>query len=163
SVVIGNTAPLWPDITFVGTIILNRNVLGDLRGVPFTGSANLPFGIDPQLSPLANNGGATPTRLPLPGSPLRERGSNPTGLANDQRGAGYPRILGSAADIGAVESLDAIGTPIAMGTELPDVAVPGSYAHQFKITYFDDTAIAVGSLGDDDVRVIGPNGFDMPA
>ena len=44
----------------------------------------------------------------LPGSPAINAGSNPFGLATDQRGAGFPRVVGGATDMGAYES----GTPV---------------------------------------------------
>ncbi len=57
----------------------------------------------PGLQPLAANGGATPTRIPQAGSPVVDAGSNALGLTNDQRGPGFPRSVGAAPDIGAVE------------------------------------------------------------
>jgi hypothetical protein len=39
----------------------------------------------------------------LPGSPAINAGSNPLGLTTDQRGGGFPRVLGGAADMGAYE------------------------------------------------------------
>jgi parallel beta-helix repeat protein len=62
----------------------------------------------PLLGPLSNNGGPTPTRLPLPGSPLLDACSSSD---DDQRGFTRPRDLttatnvsgGNASDIGAVE------------------------------------------------------------
>ena len=59
---------------------------------------------DPMLAPLANNGGATFTHALLPGSPAVDAGSNVAGLTRDQRGSGYVREFGAAADIGAYES-----------------------------------------------------------
>ena len=79
-----------------------------MGGFTFTESApgtNL-FGLDPLLGPLAYNGGPTLTRALLPGSPALDRGSNPEGLTEDQRGYGSDRVVGAAADIGAYESRD---------------------------------------------------------
>ena len=39
-----------------------------------------------------------------PGSPAIDAGSNPLGLGPDQRGVGYARVVGPAADIGAYET-----------------------------------------------------------
>lgn len=58
---------------------------------------------DPRLQTLANNGGLTRTHALSPGSTVIDRGANPTGIAYDQRGAGYTRESGAAADIGAYE------------------------------------------------------------
>lgn len=85
----------------------------------FTGSHNLitacnrsvpadTISADPQLAPLADNGGPTRTHAPLPGSPAVDTGDNIHGLAFDQRGVGYPRVAGAAADIGSFESSDRI-------------------------------------------------------
>ena len=59
----------------------------------------------PLLAPLGNYGGPTPTMPPLPGSPAINAGA-PTAFATDQRG--FPRVVGPAPDIGAVESGNAI-------------------------------------------------------
>jgi hypothetical protein len=67
----------------------------------FSGSGNL-IGVDPQLAPLANNGGASRTHALPPTSPARGTGSNPLGLTTDQRGTGFPRAVG-AVDMGAFE------------------------------------------------------------
>jgi CSLREA domain-containing protein len=63
------------------------------------------FGIEALLGPLAANGGATPTHLPLWGSPLTDRipiGSGPLCTGADQRHV--PRPQGMGCDIGAVEA-----------------------------------------------------------
>jgi hypothetical protein len=58
---------------------------------------------EPSLLPLANNGGPTRTHALSTGSPALDTGNNVAGLATDQRGAAFPRVLGAAADIGAFE------------------------------------------------------------
>jgi hypothetical protein len=52
---------------------------------------------------LRRNGGPTATHALLPGSPAINAGNNARNLSVDQRGAGFARVLGSAADIGAYE------------------------------------------------------------
>lgn len=59
---------------------------------------------------LANNGGATPTHALVASSPAIGAGNNALALdtngnplSNDQRGAGFPRIVGGTVDIGAYE------------------------------------------------------------
>ena len=81
---------------------LNTHVPADTLGL---GAGFIP--LDPMLEPLADNGGYTRTMLPKPDSPLIDAG-NDNGLTNDQRGSGFPRIVGTAADIGAVEANDII-------------------------------------------------------
>ncbi|MEA2449987.1 MAG: hypothetical protein QOG63_1919 [Thermoleophilaceae bacterium] len=71
-------------------------------------------GVDPQLGPLAANGGTTATQLPARTSPAVDAGNSPTPLALDQRGArrtvdgsGAPNAAGGdGTDIGAVEVQD---------------------------------------------------------
>jgi len=60
---------------------------------------------DPMLGPLSNNGGPTRTMLPQPGSPAINNGvaSIAAGINYDQRGPGFPRVVGAAVDIGALE------------------------------------------------------------
>lgn len=65
---------------------------------------------DPLLQPLADNGGPTQTHALGDGSPALEAGNNAIGLVFDQRGDGYPREAGAAADIGAFEQQGS-GTP----------------------------------------------------
>jgi CSLREA domain-containing protein len=60
---------------------------------------------DPLLSPPANHGGPTRTMLPLAGSPAIDAGASNT-LPKDQRG--FWRVVGSAVDLGAVETGNAI-------------------------------------------------------
>ena len=59
--------------------------------------------IDPQLGELQDNGGLTPTRALLDGSPAIDGGSNPNNFATDQRGEGFVRTVGANTDIGAYE------------------------------------------------------------
>jgi len=82
------------------------------------------FGLDPQLGPVAMNGGLTPTMLPAPGSPVVDKGSS--GASSDQRGFArpfdVPSIGNSAApgadgaDMGAVELTLAEATPASPAT-----------------------------------------------
>jgi hypothetical protein len=67
--------------------------------------------VDPMLGPLQDNGGATPTHLPLSGSPAIDRGGPAPGVTTDQRGKQRPvddptvpnAAGGDGSDIGAVE------------------------------------------------------------
>jgi hypothetical protein len=63
---------------------------------------------DPQLLPLGRYGGPTATHALPGGSCAVDKGGNPAELAYDQRGSGYPRVFGAAADIGAYERGDLI-------------------------------------------------------
>jgi hypothetical protein len=72
------------------------------------GSPNI-VGADPQLFPLGNNGGPTPTMLPAAASPVVDQGTSP--VSNDQRHfartVDNPQVAnvagGNGTDIGAVE------------------------------------------------------------
>jgi hypothetical protein len=68
----------------------------------FTAGGTDRLSTDPLLGPLADNGGPTPTHLPLPGSPaINGGGPAPCPTDTDQRGISRPQR--SACDIGAVE------------------------------------------------------------
>ncbi len=58
---------------------------------------------DPLLLPLADNGGPTRTQALAAGSPAIDAGNDAAELDTDQRGDGFPRVVGAAADIGAFE------------------------------------------------------------
>ncbi|MBX9256357.1 DUF4347 domain-containing protein [Desmonostoc muscorum CCALA 125] len=104
------TPILKPDVSGNFTD-LGNNLIGDNTGsTGFTTSilvgnkANL---IDPKLSPLQNNGGATFTHALLEDSPAINTGNNSLatpGVTTDQRGAGFNRFTGVKVDIGAYES-----------------------------------------------------------
>ena len=126
----GNNAQTFGSLFFVGTntlelsnsIIANSygkdcegspsiitsgvNLVGDGGGFcGFTPGPELLTG-DAMLGPLADNGGPTLTHLPLEGSPVIEAGDNaaiPIDLDYDQRGIGYPRVVGTDVDLGSVE------------------------------------------------------------
>ncbi|HST27065.1 MAG TPA: choice-of-anchor Q domain-containing protein [Rudaea sp.] len=74
---------------------------------------------DPRLWPLADNGGPTLTMALQVGSPAVDAGANPSSLASDQRGAGFPRVLGAVTDIGAFEGA------LAPAPVLPVPILPG--------------------------------------
>jgi len=55
------------------------------------------------LGTLGDNGGPTPTIPLTAGSPAIDTGNDLAQLATDQRGPGFAREVGLAADIGAFE------------------------------------------------------------
>jgi fibronectin-binding autotransporter adhesin len=114
TLVAGNTAAGAPsDVS--GT--LDPSSTSNLFGVGGAGGltggvdGNLVGIADPRLGPLANNGGLTPTVALQHDSPAVNSGNNAFTLNHellplvaDQRGAGFPRIVGTRVDIGAFES-----------------------------------------------------------
>jgi hypothetical protein len=98
---IGVSANVVLPVVIPSTNILVRRVINP-SAFTFSGTGNLIYA-SPGLAPLAFNGGSTRTHALLPTSVAIDTGANPANLINDQRGAGYPRVLGAAADIGAYE------------------------------------------------------------
>jgi hypothetical protein len=87
-----------------GTIAAAFSLIGDTGAATITDNGGNLLNVAPQLGALANNGGPDQTMLPLAGSPLIDAGDPAfSGLATDQRGAGFPRIINGRVDIGAVE------------------------------------------------------------
>jgi predicted outer membrane repeat protein len=112
SIVAGNSAPAGPDLKNAASVAFS--LIGNPSGSTIhatTAGSNL-TGVDPQLQPLAANGGLTPTMALAATSPAIDNGSA-FGLATDQRGSlrpfDVPSISNSAApgadgsDIGAFE------------------------------------------------------------
>jgi hypothetical protein len=117
-----------------GTVTsLGYNLSSDKGGGWLTNTADQ-INTDPKLGPLQDNGGPTLTHALQLGSPAIDAGNNAaaSGLSFDQRGPGFPRIVGSAVDIGAYESAltltitcpGDISTNTANGTDLVMVSYP---------------------------------------
>jgi hypothetical protein len=88
---------------------------------------------DPQLLPLADNGGPTQTHALAEGSPAIDAGNNTAALASDQRGSSFVRVAGAKADIGAFESQPAPLNTVSIG--------PG-----FTGSWFDPTQSGQGLM-----------------
>jgi len=96
------------------TVNASFSVFGDPAG-EITGTSEMVILDDTlELAALANNGCTQPAGAPgsqecvvthaaAIDSPVIDAGSNPLGLAGDQRGADFPRVVAAAADIGALE------------------------------------------------------------
>ena len=99
----GNRANIEGDFVSGGNNLIgigNDNFVNGVSG-DIVGTVSSP--LNPQLGELQNNGGSTPTRELLLGSPALDAGSNPFGLDTDQRGDGFDRTIGNGTDIGAFE------------------------------------------------------------
>jgi hypothetical protein len=113
TIVAANQAPDSPDIAGSEQAAYRTVITGAGNLIQDAGATvTLPVGTisaDPRLLPLADNGGPTPTHELRFDSPALNAGANPSSFAFDQRGTGFPRMLGAAADIGAYE-LDVANT-----------------------------------------------------
>jgi hypothetical protein len=111
---------LAPSITIVSSIVAGNTSaspiedIGSLTSIVVAGDHDIILSMsggppgdtlvaDPRLLPLGDYGGTTPTHALATDSPAIDHGSNPGRFASDQRGAGYPRVFGAGADIGAFE------------------------------------------------------------
>ncbi|HYG76698.1 MAG TPA: PKD domain-containing protein [Planctomycetota bacterium] len=101
------------------------NLTGTIDASNQVGTAASP--LDPKLDILDDHGGPTETHALLAGSPAFEKG-----LANgetlDQRGTGFARVVGTAADVGAFENNAPTSNPGAPYTisELQALTLDGS-------------------------------------
>ncbi len=114
-----------------GTIASSGHNLDSAGSCGFSAAGDLANG-NPLLGPLVANGGATLTHALLAGSPAIDAGSNPLALATDQRGAGFLRVQGAAADIGAYE-VNA-GSPPALQAAAARKAHPGAGAFDLPLS-----------------------------
>ncbi|MGD1864494.1 MAG: CHAT domain-containing protein [Phormidesmis sp.] len=131
TIVAANTSTIADDVSGSFTDDGN-NLIGSSEGATgftrsqFVGTATNP--VNPQLAPLADNGGPTKTHLLLPTSVAVDAGSALNIPSVDQRQG--VRLVGSAVDIGAVElSADqllaiSVGEAIQSQSESPDPTLP---------------------------------------
>lgn len=98
SIVFDNTAHGIPD-DLRGPANGSNNIIGSSQFAPPPDTISA----DPQLLPLAWNGGRTQTHALRDTSPAIDAGNDSSGVAEDQRGSGFPRIVGAGPDIGAFE------------------------------------------------------------
>lgn len=107
SIVSGNSGGL--DIgTSGGMLSVDHSIIGIFIPGTITDLGGSQLGVtDPDLAPLADNGGPTKTHLPNPTSPALDTGPDPVATFPenqfDQRGVGYVRISNGRSDVGAVE------------------------------------------------------------
>jgi CSLREA domain-containing protein len=96
------------------------NLVSNTGGSSITGTltGNI-LGQSALLTPLGNYGGLTQTRKLRDGSPAIDAGSNALAidtnnqaLTTDQRGAGFPRIIGTTVDMGATEKFPSLNLTV---------------------------------------------------
>lgn len=118
---------------------------------------------DPSLGPLQDNGGSTQTHALLSGSPAIDAGSNaqvPPDFDSDQRGFGYPRIVGTKVDLGALEAANIVGTTgqdTLTGTSDNDLILGLDGRDRLKGTGGNDSIIGGGGAD----RLRGGGGSDL--
>jgi RTX calcium-binding nonapeptide repeat (4 copies) len=135
-------------------------------GTPFSSTGPNITGVDPQLGPLASNGGPTQTEALPPTSPAIDKGFS--SLPGDQRGSGRPADLttvpnaagGNGADIGAFElpptcrgrtaTVFSTGSQKIAGTKRADVIVGTAGKDKIKAKAGNDLVCALG--GKDTVK-----------
>ena len=112
-------------------------------GIPWLSS-------DPNLGPLADNGGPTPTMALLTGSPAIDTGDDESCPATDQRGVG--RAQGSHCDIGAYEANGSIDIHIGEATNASYHLVPG-----------ESKRVSYQGVNQGPVQFVNPNGNSILA
>ena len=98
----------------VTNVTATNSLLEFTGGVPalasFCAGPGMKCNVGSMVSPIADNGGTSETRTMAlqAGSPaLNAGGAVLGGLTTDQRGAGFPRVVGAAVDMGAYEATPA--------------------------------------------------------
>src|SRR5688572_12830507 len=152
---------------FIGTESVSSDIEGSAAGahnlIGTGGSGGLLSGVDgnlvgisdSKLGPLADNGGPTQTHALLSGSPAIDRGDNAlaSGLTDDQRGAGFPRILGPRVDVGAFEFADTTA-PVVIENSFVFDAVPQALRIRFSEAI--DALLLPGALGVVNLATLNP-------
>ncbi len=122
---------------------VNTNLSGITNGSQGNKIGTAANPINPLLGTLANNGGPTQTHALLPGSPAIDAGGNaqiPSGITTDQRGPGFPRIVNSIVDIGALEA--GLATTTTALTATPNATTGGQL-----VTFTATVSPNPGNLG----------------
>ena len=139
------------DFTVANSLIGRNNGTGltasatpDING-NLVGGDNAGAAINPQLSPLANNGGPTQTHALLSTSPAINQGSNPlaAGLTTDQRGNPFVRIA-TTVDMGAYERQTVAGLSLIVDTNQDEN--DGNYSAG-DLSLREAIGLANGSIG----------------
>jgi hypothetical protein len=156
-IVAGNLAlvPQWPDLNGELFVRAGANLIGVRGGVagPLNGTPSAPLA--PGLESLAWNGGPTRTMRLAAGSLALNAGlASAYSPSTDQRG--YPRIAGTAPDLGALEMeaavmAEAVVRGLTITQEFPGVVlrwgtVAGSYTVEQSTTMLPQSWTAVPGL-----------------
>ncbi|MCO8121088.1 M12 family metallo-peptidase [Stieleria sp. TO1_6] len=116
------------------------NLIGDGNAASaFIGGSDQTAVSDPGLAALADNGGPTQTHALQTGSPAIDAGDTTATLSLDQRGPGFPRLVGSRVDIGAFELEQDAQLSIAATDAVKLEGNAGTTAFTFTVTRTGDT------------------------
>jgi hypothetical protein len=116
--------PVATDADLSGSFQVNQSLVESPGDPPVSGGDNL-IGVDPQLQPLAENGGPTQTQAPLVSSPAIDASSS--GLPYDQRLFDRPVDLPTIANTGAAGDFADIGA-VELQSETDSQPPPGGAA-----------------------------------
>ena len=141
SIVAGNSGASGADIYWDSTSGVSfggSNLVQSLDNEGGFLEGTTPINAAPDLAPLGNYGGPTPTMPPLPGSPAIGAGSVAANtFATDQRG--YPRERNGLMDMGAVEGIfNPAGSGLLFGMKQL-----GNGTFQFGFTNYTDATFTV--------------------
>jgi CSLREA domain-containing protein len=165
-----------PDCNGANIISQDYNLIENPSGCSLSGATTHNItGVDPLLGPLQNNGGPTPTRALLAGSPAIDQGN--TALTTDQRDFPRPVDLpapnaagGDASDIGAFEAqppppllLSEFRLRGPSGANDEFVEVYNNSDSDVAVTAFDGSAGFAVAASDGVARCTIPNGTVLPA
>ena len=106
TILAGNTGNATENQDLSGTTLcdVSDSLIAGAKYSDFTNVTGNILNQDPDLQPLANNGGPTLTHALLASSPAVDAGNEGSGVPdNDQRGEGFPRVVGGGLDMGAFE------------------------------------------------------------
>ncbi|MCC6298767.1 MAG: hypothetical protein IT314_05685, partial [Anaerolineales bacterium] len=113
------------------------------------GSCSATFNSDPNLAPLADNGGPTQTHALLAGSSAIDTGNAGACPSTDQRGVTRPQ--GAVCDIGAYEYSSDTTFPTVVFTNLIASYAAGAGPSNFTINYSENVYDPAGNANPDDV------------
>ncbi len=106
TIMAGNTgnATLYQDLRGSTLCDVSDSLIAGAKYSQFNNDGGNILNINPGLQPLANNGGPTQTHALLESSPAVDAGTAGTFVPDtDQRGEGFPRVVGGGLDMGAFE------------------------------------------------------------
>ena len=171
SIVAGNTAIVAGSDLYLsdsGSVAVNgtHNIVGvaddggfSLSAGNLSGTTLSPF--NPMLGALADNGGPTQTHALLSGSPAIDTGENPVGLEFDQRGPGFDRVSGTAADIGAFEFAQTVSSAAPLfvtGVQVNDGSPQRSVVQSLTVRFSQNVTFPFGVAAAFQLVRTGPSG-----